>query len=36
VKDCVVIRGGKPFSGRQGLAYFEGISVLLDAQGRKS
>ena len=30
--DCVVIRGGKPFSGLQGLAYFEA----LDAQGRKS
>jgi uncharacterized RmlC-like cupin family protein len=27
VKECVVIRGGKPFSGRQGLAYFEGISA---------
>jgi uncharacterized RmlC-like cupin family protein len=27
VKDCVVIRGGKPFSGRQGLSYFEGISA---------
>jgi uncharacterized RmlC-like cupin family protein len=27
MKDCVVIRGGKPFSGRQGLSYFEGISA---------
>ena len=27
MKDCVVIRGGKPFSGRQGLFYFEGISA---------
>jgi uncharacterized RmlC-like cupin family protein len=27
MKECVVIRGGKPFSGRQGLAYFEGISA---------
>jgi uncharacterized RmlC-like cupin family protein len=27
VKECVVIRGGKPFSGRQGLAYFEGVSA---------
>jgi uncharacterized RmlC-like cupin family protein len=27
VKECVVVRGGKPFSGRQGLAYFEGISA---------
>jgi uncharacterized RmlC-like cupin family protein len=25
--DCVVIRGGKPFTGRQGLDYFEGISA---------
>ena len=25
--DCVVIRGGKPYSGLQGLAYFEGISA---------
>ena len=30
MKDCVVIRGGKPFSGLQGSV------VLLDAQGRKS
>jgi uncharacterized RmlC-like cupin family protein len=27
VAECVVIRGGKPFSGRQGLDYFEGISA---------
>jgi uncharacterized RmlC-like cupin family protein len=27
VKECVVIRGGKPFSGRQGLSYFEGVSA---------
>ena len=27
MKDCVVIRGGKPFSGLQGLSYFEGISA---------
>jgi uncharacterized RmlC-like cupin family protein len=27
VKDCVVIRGGKPFAGRQGLSYFEGVSA---------
>ena len=27
MKDCVVIRGGQPFSGRQGLSYFEGISA---------
>lgn len=27
MKDCVVIRGGKPFSGRQGLSYFEGVSA---------
>jgi uncharacterized RmlC-like cupin family protein len=25
--ECVVVRGGKPFSGRQGLDYFEGISA---------
>jgi uncharacterized RmlC-like cupin family protein len=25
--ECVVIRGGKPFTGRQGLDYFEGISA---------
>jgi uncharacterized RmlC-like cupin family protein len=25
--ECVVIRGGKPFTGRQGLEYFEGISA---------
>ena len=25
--ECVVVRGGKPFSGRQGLSYFEGISA---------
>jgi uncharacterized RmlC-like cupin family protein len=25
--ECVVIRGGKSFSGRQGLDYFEGISA---------
>jgi uncharacterized RmlC-like cupin family protein len=25
--DCVVIRAGKPFSGLQGLSYFEGISA---------
>ena len=23
MSECVVIRGGKPFSGRQGLSYFE-------------
>jgi uncharacterized RmlC-like cupin family protein len=27
MSDCVVIRGGKPFSGLQGLSYFEGISA---------
>ena len=27
MKDCVVIRGGKAFEGRQGLSYFEGISA---------
>jgi len=27
VKECVVVRGGKPFSGRQGLSYFEGVSA---------
>lgn len=27
MKDCVVIRGGKPFSGLQGLSYFEGVSA---------
>ena len=27
MSDCVVVRGGKPFSGRQGLDYFEGISA---------
>jgi uncharacterized RmlC-like cupin family protein len=25
--ECVVVRGGEPFSGRQGLDYFEGISA---------
>ena len=25
--ECRVVRGGKPFSGRQGLDYFEGISA---------
>jgi uncharacterized RmlC-like cupin family protein len=25
--ECVVVRGGKPFTGRQGLDYFEGISA---------
>jgi uncharacterized RmlC-like cupin family protein len=25
--DCVVVRGGKPFTGRQGLDYFEGVSA---------
>lgn len=27
MKDCVVIRGGKAFEGRQGLSYFEGVSA---------
>jgi uncharacterized RmlC-like cupin family protein len=27
MSDCVVIRAGKPFSGLQGLSYFEGISA---------
>jgi uncharacterized RmlC-like cupin family protein len=27
MSDCVVIRGGKSFSGLQGLSYFEGISA---------
>ena len=27
MSECVVIRGGKPFSGRQGLSYLEGISA---------
>jgi uncharacterized RmlC-like cupin family protein len=26
-QDCVVVRGGRAFSGRQGLPYFEGISA---------
>jgi uncharacterized RmlC-like cupin family protein len=25
--ECVIVRGGKPFTGRQGLDYFEGISA---------
>jgi uncharacterized RmlC-like cupin family protein len=25
--ECTVIRGGKPFAGRQGLSYFEGVSA---------
>jgi uncharacterized RmlC-like cupin family protein len=27
VNGCTVIRAGKPFAGRQGLSYFEGISA---------
>jgi uncharacterized RmlC-like cupin family protein len=27
MSECVVIRGGKPFSGLQGLSYFEGVSA---------
>jgi uncharacterized RmlC-like cupin family protein len=27
VNECTVIRGGRPFEGRQGLSYFEGISA---------
>ena len=27
MSDCVVIRAGKPFSGLQGLSYFEGVSA---------
>ena len=27
MSECVVIRGGKSFAGRQGLSYFEGISA---------
>ena len=27
MNECTVIRGGRPFEGRQGLSYFEGISA---------
>ncbi len=27
MSECTVIRGGRPFEGRQGLSYFEGISA---------
>jgi uncharacterized RmlC-like cupin family protein len=26
-RDCIVVRGGRSFAGRQGLPYFEGISA---------
>ena len=26
-RDCIVVRGGRAFAGRQGLPYFEGISA---------